>query len=125
MLQDKITATEQLLARIASDFTPAVFASSLALEDMVITDMIARLQLPIAVFTLQTGMLLAETSNMVSVIKTHYGLTVTEYTPDDADVQNYIDKNGQVLRLAFVPPIRCQSNKGGQQTPPGRSRRNT
>ena len=95
MLQDKITATEQLLARIASDFTPAVFASSLALEDMVITDMIARLQLPIAVLTLQTGMLHAETSNMVSVIKTHYGLTVTEYTPDDADVQNYIDKNGK------------------------------
>ena len=95
MLQDRITATEQLLARIASDFTPAVFASSLALEDMVITDMIARLQLPIAVFTLQTGMLHAETSNMVSVIKTHYGLTVTEYTPDDADVQNYIDKNGK------------------------------
>lgn len=95
MLHDKITATEQLLTRIASEYAPAVFANSLAFEDMVITDMIARLQLPIAVFTLQTGMLHAETSHMVSVIKAHYGLTVTEYTPDDADVQHYIDKNGK------------------------------
>ena len=34
---DKLPATEQLLASIARDFSPAVFANSLGAEDMVLT----------------------------------------------------------------------------------------
>ena len=94
-LTDKIATTAAQLATIARDFAPARFASSLALEDMVITDLIAKAQLPIEIFTLQTGMLHAETSNMVNVIKAHYGLTVTEFTPDAADVEQYITEHGK------------------------------
>ena len=94
-LDDKIAATQDTLARIVKDHQPAVFASSLALEDMVITDMIARANLPIEIFTLQTGMLHAETSNMVNVIKAHYNLTVAEFTPDEKDVTDYVEKNGK------------------------------
>jgi phosphoadenosine phosphosulfate reductase len=94
-LADKIAHTNALLTDIAANHSPAVFASSLALEDMVITDLIAKAQLPIGIFTLQTGMLHAETSNMVNVIQSHYGLTVTEYTPDAADVEQYITEHGK------------------------------
>lgn len=94
-LADKITHTNTLLADIAENHSPAVFASSLALEDMVITDLIAKAKLPIGIFTLQTGMLHAETSNMVNVIQSHYGLTVTEYTPDASDVEQYVTEHGK------------------------------
>lgn len=101
-LADKITATQNTLARIAQDFQPAAFANSLALEDMVITDMIAKAQLPIEVFTLQTGMLHAETTNMINVIQAHYGLTVTEFTPDAQDVDDYIAAHG---KFAFYESV--------------------
>ena len=41
-----VAATRATLERIASDFTPAVFASSLAAEDMVLTDLILRANEP-------------------------------------------------------------------------------
>ena len=89
-LNAKIAALETLMREIAEQHAPAVLANSLAYEDMVLTDVIARLQLPIQMFTLQTGMLHAETSNMVKVIKDHYGLAVLEYTPDETDAAQYI-----------------------------------
>jgi len=45
------------LERIAAEFSPAVLASSLSAEDMVLTDAIARAGLPIEVFVLDTGRL--------------------------------------------------------------------
>jgi len=47
-LTSLIDATEQTLTRIAADFSPAVFASSLAAEDMVLTDMILKAKSPTA-----------------------------------------------------------------------------
>ena len=41
-----VAASQATLARIAADFSPAVFASSLAAEDMVLTDLILRAKLP-------------------------------------------------------------------------------
>ncbi|MGL4767901.1 MAG: phosphoadenylyl-sulfate reductase [Formosimonas sp.] len=94
-LSDKITATQTQLAHIAQHYSPARFASSLALEDMVLTDLIAKAQLPIEIFTLQTGMLHPETSQMVHTIAAHYGLTVTEFTPDESDVAQYVSEHGK------------------------------
>jgi hypothetical protein len=45
------------MRRVAMDFSPAVFASSLAAEDMVLTDLILRNKLPIGIFSLDTGRL--------------------------------------------------------------------
>jgi phosphoadenosine phosphosulfate reductase len=38
----RLAATKATLEEIAAEFTPAVFASSLAAEDMVLTDLILR-----------------------------------------------------------------------------------
>jgi phosphoadenosine phosphosulfate reductase len=89
-----VAATQATLARIAGDFSPAVFASSLAAEDMVLTDMILRGKLPIHIFTLETGRLHAETVGMLDRIRQTYGYDVTPYRPDPAAVESYVRQNG-------------------------------
>lgn len=89
-----VTATQATLNRIASDFTPAVFASSLAAEDMVLTDLILRAKLPIGIFTLETGRLHAETLSVIDRIKETYGYDVALYRPEPAAVDTYVQQNG-------------------------------
>jgi len=86
--------TKATLKRVATEFTPAVFASSLAAEDMVLTDMILRAELPIAIFTLETGRLHKETLSMVERIKETYGYDVNMYRPDAAAIDTYVQQNG-------------------------------
>ena len=90
----RLADTEALLKRIAQDFSPAVFASSLAAEDMVLTDLILRAQLPIQVFTLQTGRLHLETLAVLDAIRAHYGVDIAQYTPDPAAVETYVQTHG-------------------------------
>ncbi len=94
-LSAKITALEAQLTRIANEYAPATLANSLAYEDMVLTDVIARLNLPISQFTLQTGMLHPETTNMIAVIAQHYHIEVLPYTPDEQDVAEYVAQHGK------------------------------
>lgn len=92
---DEVLAqTRTLLERIAADFSPAVFASSLAAEDMVLTDLILRAELPIKVFTLETGRLHAETLGMIDRIRETYAYDVVLYKPEAAAVDAYVDANG-------------------------------
>jgi phosphoadenosine phosphosulfate reductase len=92
---DKLVAdTRATLERIARDFTPAVFASSLAAEDMVLTDMILRARLPIGIFTLETGRLHKETLGVIERIRETYGYEVELYKPEMAAVDAYVQQNG-------------------------------
>ncbi|MGV7210695.1 phosphoadenylyl-sulfate reductase [Oxalobacteraceae bacterium A2-2] len=93
-LDTLVAATSQTLARIARDFTPAVFASSLAAEDMVLTDLILKAQLPIGIFSLETGRLNQETLDMVGKVKQHYGHDITLYRPQQEAVDAYVAQNG-------------------------------
>lgn len=89
-----VSATQATLKRIASEFTPAVFASSLAAEDMVLTDLILRTGLPIGIFTLETGRLHAETLSVIDRIKETYNYDVALYRPEPAAVDTYVQQNG-------------------------------
>jgi phosphoadenosine phosphosulfate reductase len=93
-LQDLIARTRATLEQIAADFTPAVFASSLAAEDMVLTDMILRNKLPIGIFTLETGRLHKETVGMLDRIKEVYDYQVTPFRPEPAAVEQYVASHG-------------------------------
>ncbi|MFR5628021.1 MAG: phosphoadenosine phosphosulfate reductase, partial [Haemophilus parainfluenzae] len=64
-LAEKTATLKQRLHQIADSHKDARFASSLAVEDMVITDVIAREQLNIGVFTLDTGLLHQETLDLL------------------------------------------------------------
>lgn len=92
--QTLVAATRQTLERIARDFTPAVFASSLAAEDMVLADLILRNQLPIGIFTLETGRLHKETLGMVDRIRETYGYDVALYKPEAQAIDAYVRDHG-------------------------------
>jgi phosphoadenosine phosphosulfate reductase len=92
--EDLAAATRATLQRIATEFTPAVLASSLAAEDMVLTDMILRAKLPIGIFTLETGRLHAETLAVVTRIQEVYGYDVALYRPEPVAVEQYVAQNG-------------------------------
>lgn len=92
--ETRLAATKATLERIAAEFTPAVFASSLAAEDMVLTDLILRNQLNIGIFSLETGRLHKETLGMLDRIKETYGAEVTLYKPEASAVDEYVTKHG-------------------------------
>ena len=93
-LTSLIDATEQTLARIAAEFSPAVFASSLAAEDMVLTDMILKAKLPIGIFSLETGRLHQETLAVLDKVKARYDHDITLYRPQPEAVAAYVEQNG-------------------------------
>ncbi|VEF00152.1 phosphoadenylyl-sulfate reductase [Neisseria canis] len=94
-LSEKTAGLQQRLQLIVSQHPNAKFASSLAVEDMVITDVLAKMQAGIEVFTLNTGRLNAETLALADTVGTHYPkLTFRLYTPEAAAAEAYILENG-------------------------------
>ncbi|WP_215409682.1 phosphoadenylyl-sulfate reductase [Janthinobacterium sp. JC611] len=93
-LTSLIHATEQTLTRVAAEFSPAVFASSLAAEDMVLTDMILKAKLPIGIFSLETGRLHQETLAVLDKVKARYDHDITLYRPQPEAVAAYVEQNG-------------------------------
>ncbi|WP_194721119.1 phosphoadenylyl-sulfate reductase [Noviherbaspirillum malthae] len=93
-LNTLVENTQATLRRIADEFSPAVFASSLAAEDMVLADLILKAKLPIGIFTLETGRLHKETLGMVDRIRETYGVEVALYKPEAAAVDAYVQQNG-------------------------------
>jgi len=89
-----LSATQATLQRVAIEFPSAVLASSLAAEDMVLTDLILRGKLPIGIFTLETGRLHAETLAVLDRIKETYGFDVELFRPQPQAVEQYVQQNG-------------------------------
>ncbi len=116
--ETRVAATQATLSRIAAEFAPAALASSLAAEDMVLTDMIVRGDLPIAIFTLDTGRLHQETLEMVGRIDAVYGYRIALYRPQDEAVDAYVREHGlnafydsvelrrECCRIRKVEPLR-------------------
>jgi phosphoadenosine phosphosulfate reductase len=72
-----------------------VQSTSLGAEDMVITDLIARDKLPIALGTLETGMLHEQTVALIGRIEARYGLKVEVYRPVAESVVHFVKTNGE------------------------------
>ena len=93
-LATRVLETRATLERIAAGFSPAVFASSLAAEDMVLTDMILKANLPIAIFSLETGRLHAETLAVLDQVKAVYGYEIALFRPQPEAVDAYVSQHG-------------------------------
>ncbi|KQZ43737.1 phosphoadenylyl-sulfate reductase [Duganella sp. Root1480D1] len=93
-LATRVRDTLATLERVAEEFSPAVFASSLAAEDMVLTDLILKAGLPIGIFSLETGRLHKETTGMVERVQERYGYEIALYRPVQADIDAYVEKKG-------------------------------
>jgi phosphoadenosine phosphosulfate reductase len=93
---ERVANAVSLLKQAALDHAGRIVqATSLGAEDMVITDLIARHQVPIAIGTLQTGKLHAETSALIGRIEQHYGLAVEVYEPKQEAVIHFVRSHGE------------------------------
>jgi phosphoadenosine phosphosulfate reductase len=91
----KLARTVALLQAAARDHAGRVVqATSLGAEDMVITDLIGRHALPIAIGTLETGMLHAETLALIAQVEQRYGVKVEVYRPRDEAVIEFVGRHG-------------------------------
>lgn len=90
-------ALQRLRDAHAKHGAAAVQSSSLGVEDMVITDLIARAELPIDIATLDTGRLHAETLALIPRIRERYGRQVAVFTPVADKFTGAIRARGEVL----------------------------
>lgn len=103
-MQEKITLlneryqginTADILADASSEFgTKLAFATSLGLEDQVITHMIASLKLPIRIFTLDTGRLFPETYDLIDRTSAKYDISIEICFPDYRQVEKMVTEKG-------------------------------
>ena len=93
-LDRRIEAAAKLLAAVEQEHSPAVFASSLGAEDMVVLDLIARDGLDIRTFTLDTGRLPRQTHDLIAEVRRVYGIEIQAYVPRVDRIETYVRKHG-------------------------------
>jgi phosphoadenosine phosphosulfate reductase len=97
--EDRLAHTVQVLKDAAATHGSRIVQStSLGVEDMVITDLIARHGLGgeqgIAIATLDTGMLHESTVALIARIEQRYGLDVEVFKPEAESVVHFVSVNG-------------------------------
>jgi phosphoadenosine phosphosulfate reductase len=86
---------EETLAFLASEYKDkVVFSTSFGQEDQVLTAIIAKNNLPISIFTLDTGRLFQETYDVFHRTVKKYKVDIKTYFPDAADVENLLNEKG-------------------------------
>ncbi len=93
-LEHKIEQVKALLADAVRDFSQVTFANSLGAEDMVLTDLIARFQPDIAMFSLDTGRLPQETYDLMQALRLRYSAPLKVYFPESGSVETLISTQG-------------------------------
>jgi phosphoadenosine phosphosulfate reductase len=92
----RVSATLALLQGAAHQHRGSIVqATSLGAEDMVVTDLVARHGLPIAVGTLETGKLHAETLALINRIEERYELVVEQWSPAAEAVVHFVGRHGE------------------------------
>ncbi|MCU0380760.1 MAG: phosphoadenosine phosphosulfate reductase family protein, partial [Chitinophagaceae bacterium] len=82
-------------SRLAREFPDQVaFSSSLGPEDQVITDVIARNNIPIRIFTIDTGRLFPETYELLDRTRARYKTRIEVYFPQAEAVQQLLTEKG-------------------------------
>lgn len=98
--EERVAHTVSMLKEAAAAHGGRIVQStSLSVEDMVLTDLIARHGLGgvqgIAIATLDTGMLHAETLALIPRIEQRYGLAVEVFKPMNESVVHFVATNGK------------------------------
>lgn len=88
-------SSEELLKKIGEVYgEKAAFSTSLSLEDQVITHYIFNNNLPIRVFTLDTGRIFPETYSVLNSTRERYKKQIEVYFPSTEKVQDLITQKG-------------------------------
>jgi len=86
---------EESLLQLSEKFRDKiVFSTSLGLEDQVITDIIFSNDLPIRVFTIDTGRLFNETYSVLNKTNEFYDRKIQIYFPKNEAVEKLVDEKG-------------------------------
>jgi phosphoadenosine phosphosulfate reductase len=99
----KLAETQALLQQAATDYAPTAGgnqalvtqASSLGAEDMVVSHLINSLALNIPIFVLETGMLHAETLQVLDELKASSRAPVNVYKPVNESVVQFVTREGK------------------------------
>jgi phosphoadenosine phosphosulfate reductase len=83
------------LQLLVTEFSTSVtFSTSFSFEDQVITDAIISNNLPIKIFTLDTGRMFAETYSTWSSTNAKYQINIEAYYAHQDTLQNFVAENG-------------------------------
>jgi phosphoadenosine phosphosulfate reductase len=96
-LNEKLaTATpEELLRYVMDEYGDEIaLASSLGLEDQILTDMMLKINKNAHIFTLDTGRLFPETYSLIDKTNLHYGIKINIYFPDFHAVEEMVSQSG-------------------------------
>ena len=86
---------EETLSFLANEFKDkVVFSTSFGQEDQVITALIGKNNLPITIFTLDTGRLFQETYDVFYQTLKKYKIDIKTYFPDTTAVEELLNKKG-------------------------------
>ena len=69
-------------------------ASSLGLEDQVLTDMVIKIDPEVKIFTLDTGRLFPETIDLIHNTSKRYGIKLEVYFPEHEEVEKMVNDKG-------------------------------
>ena len=92
---DALDETLALLRTVERDWAPAALANAFGPEAMVMTDLIARHDLDIEIFSIDTGRLPEETHALAHSVHRRYGGIINMVSPDPDDVLGWTKENGQ------------------------------
>ena len=70
------------------------FSSSLGQEDQVLTDIIARHNIPVSIFTIDTGRLFNEVYDTLEKTRARYTITIDVFFPQTESVQQMVSAHG-------------------------------
>jgi len=104
-----VLSAEEILAWAADAFPGQIsLASSLGVEDQVLTQMIAARRLPIGIFTLDTGRLFPEAYDLIAETTRRYSVAIRVYVPAAEDVETMVSAHGvNLFRDGVAERKRC------------------
>jgi len=93
--QLRISGIDEILSDLSVQFPGQVtFSTSFSFEDQVITHKILSNQLPISIFTLDTGRLFAETYSVWNSTNERYNTRIKAYYPDNNLLEPFVEEKG-------------------------------
>lgn len=99
----KLAHTVAVLTSAAAEHDSRVVqATSLGAEDQVLTHLVARHRLPIAIATLDTGKLHRETLELIGRTEAAYGVSIERFAPPQEAVVHFINLHGERAMFASV-----------------------
>ena len=90
-----VSDIDETLSLLAGQFTgKVVFSTSFSYEDQAITHKILSTNLPIKIFTLDTGRLFPETYSVWRSTNEKYHTHINAYFPDATSIENFVSEKG-------------------------------